>query len=323
MLLLILAAAAPAAAEAPAQPAPNTVAPVTVTRAQPVVATVKMASDDTAIGQYVSIWPTRAWQGGRSGKVTLSCKIDVHGLAEWCKVANETPEGRGFGAAALQLRPMLKLPPATGPDGPHDAVMDIAIDFKAPDSQYSFDDLARAYPSEAGGVEGYAVAHCKVERSGALTHCLPVKEEPTGKGFGTAAKALAAKFRVEPTLAAQPHRDPLWVDIPMRITPPAKEPTVMAPTWLTGFAVTPKIFPPEAAAQGVTTGRGVARCTVIRDGTLAGCTPEPGEPEGVGFSEAAAKLASTLKMNLWSADAQPVEGGVVHIAIRLNLASAK
>jgi hypothetical protein len=265
---------------------------------------------------------------------------------------------------------MMKLPPATGPDGPHDAVMDIAIDFKAPDSQYSFDanratplggmagpmvstdaynlrgnpiamtpvtmltspvwvrapsfdDLARAYPSEAGGVEGYAVAHCKVERSGALTHCLPVKEEPTGKGFGTAAKALAAKFRVEPTLAAQPHRDPLWVDIPMRITPPAKEPTVMAPTWLTGFAVTPKIFPPEAAAQGVTTGRGVARCTVIRDGTLAGCTPEPGEPEGVGFSEAAAKLASTLKMNLWSADAQPVEGGVVHIASRLNLASAQ
>ena len=49
------------------------------------------------------------------------------------------------------------------------------------------------------------------------------------------------------------------------------------------------------------------------------CAPEPGDPDGVGFSEAAAKLASTMKMNLWTADASPVEGGVVHIPIRLNL----
>jgi hypothetical protein len=370
MLLALLAAAAPAAAEAPAPTAPNTVAPVTVTKAQPVIATVKMAGDDSAIGQWVSVWPTRAWEGGRGGKAVLSCKIDVHGLAEWCKVASETPAGKGFGAAALQLRPMFKLPPATGPEGPHDAVMDIAIDFKPPDFEYgfdsnkpkalggmtgdevqidafnfrhnriemtpvtmltspvwvrapSFDDLARAYPSEAGGVEGYAVTHCKVERSGVLTRCAAVKEEPTGKGFATAAKALAAKFRVEPTLAAQPHKDPLWVDIPMRITPPSKdERTVMAPTWLTGFVVSPKVFPPEAVAQGLSSGRGVARCTVTREGTLVDCAAEPGEPDGLGFSQAAVKLASTLKMNLWSADAQPVEGGVVHIAIRLNLAAA-
>ncbi len=47
--------------------------------------------------------------------------------------------------------------------------------------------------------------------------------------------------------------------------------------------------------------------------------PEAGDPDGLGFSEAAAKLASTMRMNLWSADGAPVEGGVVHIPIRLNL----
>jgi hypothetical protein len=85
---------------------------------------------------------------------------------------------------------------------------------------------------------------------------------------------------------------------------------------------TPKVFPPEAAAGGLTTGRGVARCTVAADGSMASCAPEPGEPDGVGFSEAAATLASKMRMNLWSADGAPVGGGVIHIPIRLNLKSA-
>lgn len=79
------------------------------------------------------------------------------------------------------------------------------------------------------------------------------------------------------------------------------------------------MFPPEAAAQGLTSGRGVARCTVAADGTLTACGPDPDEPDQLGFSAAAAKLASAMRMNLWSADGAPVEGGVVHIPIRLNL----
>ena len=68
--------------------------------------------------------------------------------------------------------------------------------------------------------------------------------------------------------------------------------------------------------------RGVARCTVGPDGAMSDCVPEPGEPDGLGFSEAAAKLASAMRMNLWSADGAPVQGGVVHIPIRLNLKGA-
>jgi hypothetical protein len=79
------------------------------------------------------------------------------------------------------------------------------------------------------------------------------------------------------------------------------------------------VFPPEAAAQGLSSGRGVARCVVAVDGGLTDCTPEVGDPDGMGFSEAAAKLASTMKMNPWSADAAPVDGAVVRVAIRLNL----
>ena len=98
----------------------------------------------------------------------------------------------------------------------------------------------------------------------------------------------------------------------------------MAPAWLTSLdpKKTPKLFPPEAVTAGLTTGRGVARCTVAADGTMTACAPEAGDPDGLGFSEAATKLASTMKMNLWSSDGAPVAGGVVRIPVRLNLKPA-
>ena len=95
----------------------------------------------------------------------------------------------------------------------------------------------------------------------------------------------------------------------------------MLPIWLSGFdpKATPKVFPPEATAAGVVTGHGVARCQVARGGTIAACEPEAAQPAGLGFSEAAAKLATSLRMNLWSADGTPVEGGVVRVGVQLNL----
>lgn len=190
----------------------------------------------------------------------------------------------------------------------------------------SFDDLAAAYPGKPGPGEGYAVAHCQVKKDGALDGCQTIKEEPEGHGFGRAALSLAGKFRIAPQVAQQPHADQLWVDIPIRF-PAARElgdRTVTSPSWVQIFDVksAPKLFPPEAAAGGLTTGRGVARCTVGQDGALVDCAPEAGTPDGQGFSEAAVKLAETMKMNLWSADGVPVAGAVVRIPIRLNLKGA-
>jgi hypothetical protein len=321
----------------------------------------------------VAIWPAGAYRSATDGHVTLSCKIDVHGLAEWCNVASERPAGKGFGKAALELRPTFKLKPATGADGaPVNAMMALSVTFKPPKKELvgtqatsaaitsmsdtagliaaqtsltgnpiamravtmldypvwiqapDFDDLARAYPAKGGGLEGYAAAHCQVRDTGALAGCQIIKEDPKDRDFGKAALALAPKFRVAPeTVARAPRRTALWVDVPIRMVPPADAAgrVVMAPAWISGvdLKAAPKVFPLEAVAQGLSTGRGVARCTVAPDGTMTACTPEAGDPDGLGFSEAAAKLASTMKMNLWSADGAPVEGGIVHIAIRLNL----
>jgi len=384
MLALIVALMAGAPGAVPEAPS-KTVSGVTVAPLPkgPVAAKVDVAGDaDTADSDFTAIWPGTAYQAGSPGKVTLVCLVDVHGLAERCRVASETPARKGFGKAALELRPTFKLTPARGPDGsPVAATISINIRFEPPKRELlgtegsnagirrgdvnsigraltsvsgpkgeplqmrqvtmldnpvwiaaaTFDDLAHAYPAAGGGVEGYAAAHCRVGRSGAragaLKDCQIIKESPLDRGFGAAALGLASKFRVAATAAAQaPSSTPVWVDVPIRMPPPAElaDHTVMAPVWVAGLdpRATPQVFPPEAVASGLTSGRGVARCTVAADGSMAACAPEAGEPDGLGFSEAAAKLASGMRMNLWSADGAPVEGGVVHIPIRLNLKGA-
>jgi hypothetical protein len=349
-------------AEPAQAPAGKTVSGVTVTplkKSTPADMKIDSSAGQDGLEPADVFWPATAYQIGLNGKVRLRCLIDIHGLAERCEVASEEPAGKGFGRAALQIRSTFRLPPA-GPDGPTTAIKVIEVDFKAPDRNFdmgqilkgntfhqgnglrmmevtmldfpiwtraaTFDDLAAAYPAKAGGKEGYAVAHCEVRRAGELHGCVIIKEMPEGREFGRAALGLADKFRVEPRLAQTHVKGKLMVDLPVRFPAPDElaRRTVMAPTWITGFDASraPGLFPPEAAAKGLTTGRGVARCSVAADGALAACTPEPADPDGLGFSEAAVKLAGTMKMNLWGADGAPVEGGAVHVPIRLNLKGA-
>jgi hypothetical protein len=231
-----------------------------------------------------------------------------------------TPGAKGFGALNI---------PAN--DSPTPTTDDARIDYPVWAKAATFEELAAAYPAKAGGVEGYAAAHCRLERdgdrAGLLRDCAITKEAPGDQGFGRAALGLTAKFRVEPAMLANlPRTAPIFVDLPIRLPPPgaADARAVTAPLWVTGLdpKSVQKLFPPEAAAQGLKTGRGVARCTVGADGALSACAPEPGEPNGLGFSEAAVRLVSGMKMNLWSADGAPVQGGVIQIPIRLNLNGA-
>jgi len=192
---------------------------------------------------------------------------------------------------------------------------------EAPD----FDAVAAAYPADGGRDGGFAIAHCGVMMNGKMTNCRLAKEAPQHQGFGAAAVKLAAQFRVRPEVMQRaPRGEPIEVDVPIRFDPPGAERMVTAPTWIQGFDpdAAPRLFPPEAAAKGLTTGRGVARCKVGPDGGMVDCTPEAGDPPDLGFGQAAVKLATAMKMNLWSADAGPVEGGMVRVAIRLNLKPA-
>jgi TonB family protein len=365
MIVGVLAAAAAAAAAA--QPSTPT---VVVNGRPPIAAKVDVAGDQDSAVNLVTVWPMSAYNARVNGQVSLSCWIDAHGLAETCRVVEETPKGLGFGKAALELRPTFKLAPAKGPDGPIGSTMTIVLHFKAPNSQFgvgapgddsipsgtgtsgalgeglqvqnalamrpvtmldrpiwaraaTFEDLANAYPAQADGVEGYAVDHCQVLKDGSLTNCQTIKETPDRLGFGKAALGLASRFRVAPEWTRAPDRGDLWVDLPIRFEPPGPTSTrwVAAPIWLVGVDPdsAPKLFPPEAAAKGLTSGVGVARCTVQADGSLTDCAPETADPDGLGFSDSVVRLASVMKMNPWTADAAPVNGALVEVRIQLNL----
>ncbi len=347
-----------AQAATPESSSPVVVHPLPKGKAPPADATITIPSDDSAIGDFASVWPKAAYEARIKGDVVLSCEVDRHGLAERCDVASETPTGKGFGQAALQLRPTLKLTPAHDASGPIDSWMRIAVEFNPPDPQLTiigaggggntecgtagkpcpdlmirgnplnrrnitmvdnpvwasaptFDELAHAYPPHGGGAEGYAVAHCELLRSGALSNCQATKETPENRGFGMAATTLAQhKFRVDPETAAARPRDDLWVDVPIRFPAPGAplDRSVAEPRWVAGFdpGQALAVYPPEAAAKGIDSGRGVARCLVAPEGTLVDCTPQPADPDGLGFSEAAVKLAATMRMNPWTADAAAI-----------------
>lgn len=85
----------------------------------------------------------------------------------------------------------------------------------------SGDDMATVYPLPARREMrvGVAVALCVVGRDGAMTECKISGERPEGLGFGAAAVALAAKFRLKNATpgSLSPAGSQILIPIPFRI----------------------------------------------------------------------------------------------------------
>jgi len=120
--------------------------------------------------------------------------------------------------------------------------------------------------------------------------------------------------------------DRFGVENPIRLAAPEtagmRAHLIGEPVWTTTFSPTAAatFFPSEAAVKGMTTGRGIAECTVEASGALKSCRPGSAEPEGAGFSEAAVKAACDMRMSPWTRDGGPVDGAIVRIPIRLTFA---
>src|SRR5262245_12432033 len=76
-------------------------------------------------------WPAAAAKKGIGGKTVISCKVSVAGALFDCKVAEETPAGSGFGAAAIAMTPQLLMRPATLDGKPVVSEMNIPFNFKS------------------------------------------------------------------------------------------------------------------------------------------------------------------------------------------------
>ncbi len=300
------------------------------------------------VDDLMAVWPVEALRQGVGCKVLLQCQVNVHGLPQQCRVNSESRPGLGYGAAALLLTPNFLFRPAVGPDGPVAEEVNIPINFN-PDglalprpgepslerpmtmpldptwvSAPSFADVAKAYPARAAGASGRVSLRCDVTRKGGLNDCDMLLEDPPGKGFGAAARSLVPLFRLAVDGKIEGDRR---VNLPFRFTDPGspefKAHHIALPTWV----VLPdpnqmaRLYPEVAANRHITTGRGVAECTLDRAGAMTACQPAPGVDDSLGFATSAAQVAPVMRANLWTQEGGPIDGAVVEVPIRFNLAA--
>lgn len=296
-------------------------------------------------------WPLRAHALGIGGKALMQCAVNTHGVLETCRILKESPTGMGFGAAALSLAQTFLMKPATGPRGPVASDVTIPIKFTPGHLPFKgtprdlgetatmiprpvwataprFADLGEAYPKQAGDVAGYVALRCELRDTGAVKDCDILREEPKGKGFGKTADNLAKRFRAAVDPALFKDRVPVWADLPIRFPSPRslefKNHHLGQPVWTAGVdpARVATLFPAQAAERGLRTGKGIAECTVAADGSLQNCHPVVGEPDDLGFSQSAVKVASVMRMNLWTQEGGPIDGATIRLPVVFNLAAS-
>lgn len=79
-----------------------------------------------------------------------------------------------------------------------------------------------------------------------------------------------------------------------------------------------RLYPRRAQHQGAG-GRAVAECRVTAAGALQACTLISEEPQGLGFGEAALKMAAKFRMKAKAEDGRPVEGRRVRVPMTWNI----
>lgn len=183
----------------------------------------------------------------------------------------------------------------------------------------SVSDVAAAYPvkARAAAVGGTVDLSCTINREGRPRQCATVREPGGNYGFGSAARKLAEKMRVnEASLHGQEAM------VVMTFNPEvlkAGGPAVTRPAWtsMPGVEDFQASFP--KTANGVNSVRVVLACSVEVGGALGGCTVDSETPAGQGYGQGALALAAKFKVSPWSLDGQPTVGAHLKLPIRYEL----
>jgi len=289
----------------------------------------------------MAAWPVRALERGLGGKAMLLCEVNVRGGLENCSVESESPAGEGFGAAALLLTPSFQMKPKVRDGQPERGVVRIPISFADPGggvlwapsvtmiarplwkSAPSFDDMAAAWPKGAAGLkDGKATLRCKIDKANRLDDCQTLADFPRGKGFAAAAKKLAPMFELAVDPRAGGEKKAIYVNLTFAFVAPDAlgARTVSYPRWIQGpdSRQVLAIFPDAALQKGYKEGLGVADCAVAPDGSLTDCRAAREEPAGLGFGEAAVRIAQVMRMSPWTEDGRPVDGARIKLPIRFK-----
>jgi hypothetical protein len=159
------------------------------------------------------LYPDKAREAEEAGTAILACQGAADTRLDDCRLVGETPEGRGFGTAAIAVAGALNagsptlsastkgqlavVPVRFQVKGIAPTTITIPVDGweKVPDIR----EMTRAYPHHARDLNqpGFAMLRCNARPDGRLDNCAAPFEIPTGEGFGDAALSLAPKFKLK------------------------------------------------------------------------------------------------------------------------------
>lgn len=300
------------------------------------------------------VWPTEAWKRGLGGKAVIGCRVSAQGSLFDCVVVSESPEGVGFGNAALALSSQFLMKPAIRAGKPvAGSVVRIPISFVAPDaatgsyipgpsprdptpirvasnilwvSAPSYAEVLAGYPAKAraAGMGGRVVLDCSFNAKARLKTCEVLNEEPRGYGFAAAALALKTRFEGPASPAGDESLFNAHTQVSITFASEmlaAKSAVIGKPKWteLPAGQEFERRLAPLARAAGVTSVRAVLNCTVRASGSLGDCTVASEDPAGAGIGPAALELAPAFRLSIWTPEGLPVVGGVVQVPLRYKV----
>ncbi len=292
-----------------------------------------------SISDIEAVWPEPAH--GHPGSARMKCVVTIQGALRDCKVVSESPENKGFGAAALLLSQSMRYKPALKAGKPVETTVTTGVNWKgendptAPSYRIlkgapwvtapTAAEVIAAYPKGAWAkkVIGQVVLRCAIDFNGHLTECDVITEQPYGSGFGSAARSLSKRFSVLIGGTDRKLIHTLRVNVPVHFVPTAASdpPRYLAKADWTK-TVDPKVavaaFPAKAADAGLAVGRASLDCLVAAGGQLDACTVLREDPAGMDFGPSALAIAPALAVNPWTDDGLPAEGARVRFVIRVD-----
>jgi hypothetical protein len=275
---------------------------------------------------------TPADGGGRAGTLvaTLQCQLESDGtLADCVK-----PPSRAFleasEKAALSLAPHFRawVPPEVNPTK-EKVVVSMTFNFHIPatstpleltDPEYLTTSDANpppvAFPDEAakaGDKSGMAIVECLDGPDGVLSDCSAVVETPKGVGFGRNAVAALVGARLNPWQNGEPVVG-RRIRIPVFFGPPAApdDGSIVHRGLIGDDGV---YYYPDRADQMDVDGVVVLECIFAAKGRLNGCTSVSETPDGLGFADAAKRMAGLGIITLAPTGANANPGDQVWVAV--------